>query len=99
MVIIRWILATACLGFWAMAAWANAELVFRRAREGERRPSMVMFTGGICAALGLWAMPLQGPRVRGACLAAWLLMALLDAGSLGFLPLALLSSFGGKKGE
>ncbi len=81
-----------------MAAWANGEIVFgKRYRDAERRPSLVMLVGGISAALGLWALPLQGVRVHGACFLAWLLMALLDVGTLGFLPLALWSLLSGKK--
>ncbi|HJW09275.1 MAG TPA: hypothetical protein VJ483_06540 [Holophagaceae bacterium] len=100
MIIFRWILAVACLGIWAMAAWANAEIVFgRRYRDAERRPSLVMFMGGIFAALGLWALPLQGTRVRATCLAVWLLMALLDMGTLGSLLLGLWAAVSGKGEE
>jgi hypothetical protein len=80
-----------------MAAWSNGEIVFgKRYRNAEQRPSLVMFMGGIFAALALLALPLQGPKVRGSCLIAWLAMALLDVGTLGSLPLMVWSAFRGK---
>ena len=98
MTVLRWILAVAALGFWGMAAWANGEIVFgKRYRDVEPRPSLVMLVGGICAALGLWALPLEGPRVHLVSVGAWVLMALLDAGTLGFLPLLAWSALNGKK--
>ncbi len=89
MTLLRWILAAAGICLWGMAAWGNGEIVFgTRYRDAEQRPSFAYYVGGLFAALGLWALPLHGPRVFRLCLGAWVLMALLDLGTLGHLVLA-----------
>ena len=90
MAVLRWILAAAGIALWGMAAWANGEIVFgRRYRDAEQRPSFAYYVGGLFAALGLWAIPLHGPRVFRVCLGAWVVMGLLDIGTLGYLVLPL----------
>lgn len=88
MLALRWILAVAGLAGWAMAAWGNGEIVFgRRYRDAGQRPSFAYYVGGLFAALGLWALPLHGPRIHWVCIGAWFVMALLDVGTLGHLVL------------
>lgn len=90
---LRWCLALLCFGLWAAAAWANGEILFgKKWREAERRPSMVMFIGALFAALALKALPYPLPRATS--ISVWLLLSLLDAGSLGFIPLAAWSTLG-----
>ena len=84
----RWALALLFFAFWAAAAFANAQIVFgQQGKEDERRPSMVMFMGGICAALALRALPFDSPRAKVWSWVVWFFLALLDAGSLGYLLL------------
>ncbi len=92
MTLLRWILAAAGIALWAMAAWGNGEIVFgRRYRDSEQRPSFAYYVGGLFAALGLWALPLHGARVFRACIGAWILMGILDLGTLGHLLLPLIA--------
>ena len=100
MTVFRWILAAIFLCLWAAVAWANASIVLTPVKEGERRPSMVMIMGAVFAALGLKALPIGGPAAARACFWIWLGLSLLDAGSLGMLPLFLISALtGGLKQE
>lgn len=93
MTILRWSLAILAFGLWAAAAWSNAAIVLKTYAEDERRPSMVMFMGALFAALALRAMPFDPGRWK--VLGAWLALALLDAGSLGFVLLFLWAALSG----
>jgi hypothetical protein len=102
--LLRWILAAAGLSMGVASAWANWSVVLGRYDQPDgQRPSIAFFAGALCAALGLKAVPLQGPKVTLACWAIWLALALVDPGTLGsftILPLwALVSSLVGTKKE
>lgn len=87
MVLLRWCLALLALGLWGALAYGNAYLVFsKRWRNQERRPSMVMLVGALLAAIFIKLLPI--PLLPGVSWGLWLLLSLLDLGSLGGLILA-----------